>query len=602
MALFKDLYYDVREQVSPLQGGCIMRRLLTIILLLAVFMGTHSFVLAQGGEGQVTHTVQPGENLYRISLQYGTTVTAIAQANNITNASLIYVGQVLKIPGATAPVATATPQSTGTGTPASSVTGTPGTPVATLIPTTTPAPTTAPVVTITPLPTTPGEIVHVVQPGETLFRIALQYNLLAAVVAQYNGIPNPSLIYVGQQIRIPPGATLQATPVPSGTPVPVTSTTPGAVVPQASSTPQAGITPLAVEATPEQNLPLTNTAATVGFAYGIEVHLPNQDMPQVILGADELGMQWAKQRIEWALYEPTAGAINWEPLDAMVDAMDTAGLNILLSVTSAPDWARDTNQEAGPPTDYSTYANFIGALAERYAGRVDAYEIWSEPNIRQAWNTSRGISAASYVEMLRLAYTAIKTADPDAVVVTGGLAPTGVNDPTSAIDDRLYLTQMYQAGVTDWADAIGAHPFGWANPPDSVCCQTNRPQISGWDDHASFFFRQTLEDYRAIMMQNGDTGRFIWATEFGWGSNDGLNVQPPVSTEYVTFTSMDEQAQYTTRAFQIGSELGYVGPMFLYNLNFCQAAGVTSTSCLWGLLDPAGNPRPAYQALQAAPK
>ncbi len=48
--------------------------------------------------GGRTHTVAPGENLFRISLRYGTTVQALAAANNIANVNLIFVGQVLKIP------------------------------------------------------------------------------------------------------------------------------------------------------------------------------------------------------------------------------------------------------------------------------------------------------------------------------------------------------------------------------------------------------------------------------------------------------------------------------------------------------------------------
>jgi LysM repeat protein len=49
--------------------------------------------------GGKTHTVAPGENLFRISLRYGTTVHAIAALNpSITNINLIFVGQVLKIP------------------------------------------------------------------------------------------------------------------------------------------------------------------------------------------------------------------------------------------------------------------------------------------------------------------------------------------------------------------------------------------------------------------------------------------------------------------------------------------------------------------------
>ena len=157
---------------------------------------------------------------------------------------------------------------------------------------------------------------------------------------------------------------------------------------------------------------------------GIQLHLPNQDMGGVMQRAQELNMAWAKQQIEWSAYEPTAGAVNWTPIDQMIEAMEAADVNILVSVASAPDWARDSSQEKGPPTDYQTFANFVGAMAERYEGRIQAYEIWNEQNLRREWNTPRGISAASYVEMLRLAYTAIKSADPAAIVVTGGLAPT----------------------------------------------------------------------------------------------------------------------------------------------------------------------------------
>ena len=541
-----------------------VRRLLIVALTITVLLAVPAMVAAQGEGGQVKHTVQPGENLYRIALQYGTTVEAIAQANGITNPNLIYVGQQLIIPQATTtPVPTATPVPTGTVI----VTATPATP--------------APPATPTPVPPSTGEIVHVVQPGENLFRISLQYNLLASVVAAYNGIPNPNLIYVGQKIRIPTG-TVAAVAVPP-TPVPTAAPSAGGATPTPAPLPQ-------------------NQATNVGFAYGVQIYLPNQNMPSVISGATDLGVTWVKQQIEWALYEPTAGNVNWTPIDDMVNAMDAAGLNILLSVNSAPNWARDSDQEKGPPSDYTTYANFVGQLAERYKGKVDAYEIWNEQNLRREWNTPKGISAASYVELLRLAFTAIKQSDPTAVVVTGGLAPTGFNDGVNAIDDRVYLRQMYAAGVSEWADAIGAHPNGWANPPDSTCCRNNRPAVPGWDDHPSFFFKQTLSDYREIMVQNGDSGTYIWATEFGWGSNDGLNVEPPPDYGFVAYTSLDEQASYLTRAFQLGREWGYVGPMIIWNLNFCQVVGVTGEQCLWSLLDPAGNPRPAYLAVQAMPK
>lgn len=115
--------------------------------------------------GQTTHVVRPGENLFRIALRYGTTVQAIAEANGIADPRRIYVGQELTIPSAGAP---------------------PSAPAA------------------EPSAPTAGETTYVVQPGDNLFRIALRYNMSHLYLAQYNGISNPSNIYVGQVLRIPP--------------------------------------------------------------------------------------------------------------------------------------------------------------------------------------------------------------------------------------------------------------------------------------------------------------------------------------------------------------------------------------------------------------
>jgi LysM repeat protein len=55
---------------------------------------------------EITHVVQPGENLYRIGLIYGLSWVAIAEYNGIANANAIIVGQELRIP----PTPTPTPQ------------------------------------------------------------------------------------------------------------------------------------------------------------------------------------------------------------------------------------------------------------------------------------------------------------------------------------------------------------------------------------------------------------------------------------------------------------------------------------------------------------
>lgn len=68
-----------------------------------IYVG-QKLTIPQGGGGAPspgggrTHVVQPGENLFRIALRYGTTPQAIAAANNLPNIHLIYAGQVLRIP------------------------------------------------------------------------------------------------------------------------------------------------------------------------------------------------------------------------------------------------------------------------------------------------------------------------------------------------------------------------------------------------------------------------------------------------------------------------------------------------------------------------
>lgn len=104
-----------------------------------------------------THTVQAGENLFRIALRYGTTVDALAQANGLSDTGIVYVGQQLTIP---------------------STSGQPAQP-------------------------SPGGTTYVVQAGDNLFRIALSYGLGHLELAQYNGIAYPYNVYVGQVIQIP---------------------------------------------------------------------------------------------------------------------------------------------------------------------------------------------------------------------------------------------------------------------------------------------------------------------------------------------------------------------------------------------------------------
>ena len=109
--------------------------------------------------GSGVYVVQPGDTLFRIALRYGLTTSQLAVANGISNPSRIYAGQTLVIPGVST-------SGTATGSATSSRT-------------------------------------HLVQPGETLYLIALRYGVPLSQLAAANGITNTWLIYAGEVLVIP---------------------------------------------------------------------------------------------------------------------------------------------------------------------------------------------------------------------------------------------------------------------------------------------------------------------------------------------------------------------------------------------------------------
>lgn len=351
---------------------------------------------------------------------------------------------------------------------------------------------------------------------------------------------------------------------------------------------------------------LTQQAVSALFDYGVIVSLPGQDYEAISASLRQLGVNWVKHEIPWRDFEPSPGQINFPLLDVVVDTLEASGYRIMFTVTTAPDWSRTVHEESGPPDNLDYFVVFVEQLANRYKSRVHAYEIWSQPNLRSRWRSLvHPIGAASYITLLCGAYKAVKSADPAAVVISAGLAPTGYNDAfnaeagtfeVNAVDDRLFLEELYAAGLADCADAVGVNPMGWANPPDARCCESSFGVQSHYED-PRFYFIETLEAYRSIVERAGDTDKALWVTAFGWGTSDDIGQPDPLNV-FMSYTDLTEQARYIRRAFEIGYWLDYVGPMFLYNLNGCLApANYDLDACYYSLIDPNGTPRPAYDAL-----
>ncbi len=203
----------------------------------------------------------------------------------------------------------------------------------------------------------------------------------------------------------------------------------------------------------------------VPFGYGIKAD-PRGNAAGNITAIQTLGFSWVKFQMPWKDVESQQNDFSWGPWDQVIDAYSNNGIKVLLSIPKAPNWARpldDDKNVEGPPADPQLYADFVAKVADRYRGRVQAIEIWNEQNL---WYEAGGvgrINAATYVDLLQRSYTAIKAINPQMIVVSGALTPAG-NVGEYAVDDVIYLEQMYANGAKGFFDALGAHPSGYNCP------------------------------------------------------------------------------------------------------------------------------------------
>lgn len=250
---------------------------------------------------------------------------------------------------------------------------------------------------------------------------------------------------------------------------------------------------------------------------------------------------------------------------------------------------------SGQQADIDAFGEQLENLARERAGVINAYSIGNEVNLAREWG-GRQPDPALYTRLLAVAYARIKTGDPDALVISSGIAPTG-GDSAGAMDDLAYARAMFDAGALDVMDAYSFHAYGFAYEPerDPADAQTR-----------GLLFRRA-EAHRRLMEEFGGANKPMWATEFGWiidakeeGSGctfDGLDWQR---------VSRDKQAAYVVRAYDYASKnWPWMGPMFLWNYDFSRSP-LYPDACeqmkWFSLLDVQGNERPVLSALRAAAK
>ena len=295
--------------------------------------------------------------------------------------------------------------------------------------------------------------------------------------------------------------------------------------------------------------------------------------------AREAGVDTIVELFSWRQIEPTEGQFHWQHPDEVVQGAEYYGLDVVARIDQHPHWASEAPLDLNaPPDQMADYSRFVSDVARRFRGRIKGYVIWNEPNLSFEWG-GRVPDPAGYTAMLCEAYRAIKSADPDALVVSAGLAPTNQDD-AEAMDDRRFLEGMLEAGAADCFDVLGAHPYGFAYPPDDP---------RGAHDGLNL---ARIEDLRDLLVEHGAGAKPVWATEMGW------TVNALGESAWQTVTPR-QQAEYLQDAFErVRRDWPWLELVTVWNLGPHDEAAWSGYS----LLEADGSPRPVYEALKAIDK
>jgi polysaccharide biosynthesis protein PslG len=223
-------------------------------------------------------------------------------------------------------------------------------------------------------------------------------------------------------------------------------------------------------------------------------------------GYGALGVEWIRFDAKWREIEATKDSYEWSELDTAVNHSIARGLNVQLVLAYSPPWANGEQGDKVPPTDahFAEYAEFAGDVVARYRPKgVRAYEVWNEPNLGCCFWRPRA-EPERYARLLAQAYETMKARAPDITVL--GMALSGATDDETNMTPNTFTQRAYAAGAK--LDALSVHPYlGVSNDPTF--------EWEHWQYAGTGSWFGSCPSVRCTMVENGDGGKKIWATEVG---------------------------------------------------------------------------------------
>jgi hypothetical protein len=226
--------------------------------------------------------------------------------------------------------------------------------------------------------------------------------------------------------------------------------------------------------------------------------------------------------IGWDSVQPSRrGPYEWEGADREIATAVNQGLTVLPFLAGVPRWIdrRSTRLPIDSARARRGWMAFVRAAVERYG---PGGEFWSEHSPRvamdgivvrrrapirvwQIWNEANffyfafPVSPARYARLLKISYSAVRSADPRAQVLLSGLFGEPDQGGRYGMDADRFLAGLYRVpGIKRYFDAVALHPYAF---------------------HVRDL-RRMVERMREVVVRNHDRGAGLYVTEMGWGSQN----------------------------------------------------------------------------------
>ena len=236
--------------------------------------------------------------------------------------------------------------------------------------------------------------------------------------------------------------------------------------------------------------------------------------------------------VTWPHLQPERNRWNFSTLDQHVGLAAQKGIRLVVPLGLSPAWASARPEEksnyapgnAAEPASLDDWRLYVRIVAERYKGRVEAYELWNEVNYKGFYSGD----LTSLVTLARIAHEEVKRVDPAALMLSPSF--TGSKGPE-------WLDRYLTLGGDRYADVISYHFYTPEHSPEAIF--------------------PVVQQVRAVLRKHGLQNKPLWNSETGWWLTN-LVPTPRMGAAAATWLELDQQtsAAFVARAFLLGWAAG----------------------------------------------